>query len=196
MLFLLTAATLLCVSCGGDDDEPDDLIRDLRYATTLSDIDVDIYTDGTLYYEFWVEGEAWICGAVEGKTNITIPSQVRLDGKLYKVEFDGGAFKRNTSLKSVKIPNTITNIEDGVFQYCSNLSEVNIPNSITRIGECAFFRCSSLKTIVIGNSVKTIEHEAFAETGLKNVTIPERFKDELKYIFGYPYDHINFTFTK
>ena len=112
MLFLLTAATLLCVSCGGDDDEPDDLIRDLRYATTLSDIAVDIYTDGTLYYEFWVEGEAWICGAVEGKTNITIPSQVRLDGKLYKVEFDGGAFERNTSLKSVKIPNTITNIED------------------------------------------------------------------------------------
>ncbi len=57
------------------------------------------------------------------------------------------AFENNTSITSVELPETITNIYYGSFYGCSALTAVFIPGSLTSIGFDAFNGCSALTTI-------------------------------------------------
>lgn len=53
------------------------------------------------------------------------------------------------------------------------MRSIIIPNSVTEIGYSAFEGCSSLSSVSIGNSVKTISAKAFSGcTSLNSVTIP------------------------
>lgn len=56
------------------------------------------------------------------------------------------AFKGNTYLKKVVLPETITEIEWSAFQE-SNIEEINIPDSLNTIGDFAFYKCMSLTTV-------------------------------------------------
>ena len=44
-----------------------------------------------------------------------------------------GAFGWCRSLKSINIPNSVTNIGDSVFSYCSSLFNINIPSSVVNM---------------------------------------------------------------
>ena len=75
-------------------------------------------------------------------------------------------------LQSVKIPNTITEIQNESFKYCYNLNSINIPNSTVRILNNAFEKCKSLKKIIIPNSVTSIGSYAFIDCdNLKDIII-------------------------
>ena len=58
-----------------------------------------------------------------------------------------GAFKDCTSLESIDIPNSVTEIDGYAFGGCTSLESIDIPNSVTEIGEVAFEDCTSLKSI-------------------------------------------------
>ena len=76
------------------------------------------------------------------------------------------------ALKTVVIPNSVTNIGDGAFQDCTGLTEVAIPNSVTSIGAWAFAWCESLTSVTRPDSVTSIGQNAFgACTGLTSVTV-------------------------
>ena len=49
--------------------------------------------------------------------------------------------------KKVKIPESITTIEDHAFYGCRSLKEINIPSKVTSIGESAFEDCEALEKI-------------------------------------------------
>jgi hypothetical protein len=84
----------------------------------------------------------------------------------------GGAFFNCYSLRSVTIGNNVTIIGNGAFQYCISLSSIEIPNSVINIGEYAFMDCSGLSSVTIGNNVTIIEEGAFVRcSGLKSVTL-------------------------
>ncbi len=77
------------------------------------------------------------------------------------------------NLKSIKLPNSVTNIGQFAFYCCSNLASVTIPNSVKNIGNYAFEGCSSLTSVNIPNSVKSIgEHTFGGCSSLTSVTIP------------------------
>ena len=71
------------------------------------------------------------------------------------------AFSDCDSLVSVIIGNSVKNISDAVFRGCISLQSITIPNSVTSIGSNAFNACNSLSSVVIGNSVTTIGNYAF-----------------------------------
>lgn len=78
-----------------------------------------------------------------------------------------------SSLESVVIPETITEIPDEAFINCKNLKKVKIPSSVLSIGYCAFAGCSQLAEVEIPNSVTIIGKYAFNECqALTKVTIP------------------------
>jgi BspA type Leucine rich repeat region (6 copies) len=78
-----------------------------------------------------------------------------------------------SSVSSVTIPNTITNIGFDAFNECFLLGSVTIGSNVLSIGEGAFNSCGNLSFITIPNSVTSIGEGAFADTGLRFVTIPK-----------------------
>ena len=77
-----------------------------------------------------------------------------------------------SSLTSVDIPNSVTNISSYSFYGCSNLKSINLPNSVVSIGSFSFEMCTGLTTVIIPDNVTTIGRYAFMYcTGLTSITI-------------------------
>ena len=76
-------------------------------------------------------------------------------------------------LKSLVIPDSVTNIGDYAFWGCKSLKSLVIPDGVTSIGDCAFYDCESLKSLVIPDSVTHIGNGAFKVcSSLKSLVIP------------------------
>ncbi|MBR4751866.1 MAG: leucine-rich repeat protein [Thermoguttaceae bacterium] len=85
----------------------------------------------------------------------------------------GGAFRHCSSLKTLVIPASVTNIGGYAFYGCSSLETLVIPSGVTRIGNNAFDGCSSLKKLVIPTGVTSIGDSAFSRcSSLKTLVIP------------------------
>lgn len=85
----------------------------------------------------------------------------------------GGAFYGCTSLISIIIPNSVTDIGDWAFRKCSNLCSIIIPDSVCNIGDGIFGDCYSLTSITLGSNVKKIGSSAFQSCSIKSIVIPE-----------------------
>lgn len=65
----------------------------------------------------------------------------------------------------------ITAIDYGAFEYTA-LKEFKIPENVTEIDNMVFFNAKQLTEIVLPEKLKTIGKQAFSESGLKNITLP------------------------
>lgn len=81
------------------------------------------------------------------------------------------AFCKEAGLTSVKLPSSLTYIDEGVFQQ-SGIVEIEIPENVTYIGKTAFGACGNLEKIVIKSKNVTIaNYVARACANLKEVYI-------------------------
>ncbi|MBE6679073.1 MAG: hypothetical protein E7598_00965 [Ruminococcaceae bacterium] len=94
-------------------------------------------------------------------TEVYIPDTVKL--------IDEYAFAGCRKL-DVKIPSSLTKIENGAFLNCKSLKSISVPSGVTRISQSAFSGCSSLVEVTLPDNVTVIEDYAF-----KNCTSLRRF---------------------
>ena len=107
-------------------------------------------------------------------TNLEIPAIYTYDDQKYKITNIRYIFYNCTSLESITIPSSVTEIEEETFRECSSLKEITIPGSITEISLGDFENCTSLKTVIILNGVRRIGDFAFENcTSLESITIPD-----------------------
>lgn len=71
------------------------------------------------------------------------------------------AFKKNTSLKTIKFPETLSVICSNAFEGCSELENFVIPEKVCIIGENTFKGCKKLTELRISAGVRTIKMSAF-----------------------------------
>ncbi len=67
--------------------------------------------------------------------------------------------------------------------YSPNISSIEIPNSVEMICQSSLYGCSGLSSIIIPNSVRYIERQAFDDTGITSITIPENVTALGSYLF-------------
>ena len=93
-------------------------------------------------------------------------------------EIRNSVFKGCTSLTSVNIPSSVTEIENSVFEGCTSLTSVNIPSSVIVIRNSVFEGCTSLTSVNIPSSVSVIRNSVFEGcTSLTSVNIPSSVAD-------------------
>ena len=84
-----------------------------------------------------------------------------------------GAFFNCTSLTSVTLGSGVTTIGYNAFMYCAHLTSITIPNSVTSIGGNAFTLCASLASVTLGTGITSIVDDTFYGcSNLTSVTIP------------------------
>lgn len=131
------------------------------------------YTSGDFTYKLNDDGSAIITRYSGSAAALTIPSS--LDGHTVK-QIGSYAFGKNTTLTSVSIPETVTELEYSAFTGCTSLTAVTIPSGLTSAGSLsngAFSGCSALTTVQFGSGLASIPEALFEGTGLKTVTLPE-----------------------
>lgn len=79
----------------------------------------------------------------------------------------------NNHITSIKLPGSVTAIQDSAFYYCYDLTDIEIPYGVTQIGNNAFGLCTSLTGITLPDSLTSLGHNAFIECpNLTRVKIP------------------------
>ena len=119
---------------------------------------------------------------------LVIPAQVTYGGKDYTVTAIGeSAFRgenlfgkpenylQGKSIKSVKLPDSITQIGQYAFKECSNIEgEFKLPPNLTTLGSYAFYGCEKMESIEIPASMQTIYQSTFEKcTSLTTVILHE-----------------------
>lgn len=90
-----------------------------------------------------------------------IPGSIKYNGLEYSVtSISANAFKDNSFLAKVVLPNTITTIGSSAFYGCKNLTSISMPN-VETIGSSAFYGCVSLISIIIPSSTKEMGTDVF-----------------------------------
>ena len=177
LIALSLAIIMICstfVGCSLFAKDKEDNSSQIKYSEGLEFI---LSNDGESY---WLKG----MGSCTD-TEIVIPSTYN---NLPVTGICDDAFRDQTSITSVVIPDSVTSISTGAFTNCASLASVVIGNSVEFICFQAFAGCNSLTSIVIPSSVTRMEPGVFVGcTSLKKVI----FEDPSNWGCGeYEYDPI------
>lgn len=120
-------------------------------------------------------------------TKVTVPDNVTIDQKKYKVtSVASGSLRNNKKIKTVTIGKNVTSIGDQAFLGCAKLNKVTIKSTkLKNIGIKAFYLCKKLKSISIkSKAIKNVGKNAF--TGIhKNakIKVPAAKRKSYKTLF-------------
>ena len=120
----------------------------------------DVVNMPTYTYTVDDDGNATITGYSGNVSALSIPETI--DGHTV-VAIGKSAFKGNTQLAAVTIPDTVTEIENGAFSSCAGLTDIKLPRNLKTLGGDAFYGCTGLTSVLIP---KTVENTHFYYNGI------------------------------
>lgn len=122
-----------------------------------------------------------LCPVDSGRSHYVIPEKVNMDesgkNEWTVVQVHSESFKGNKNIVSIHLPATITVIGTQAFNGCENLSDISLKEGLKEISYGAFANCISLENVVIPNSVTNIGTYGFANSGIRQLTMPISIAD-------------------
>ena len=118
------------------------------------------------YGFYTVDGVNYLSGYIGDDAELVLPSNYKNEN--YAI--CSAAFKKNTSITSVVIPEGVVGVGNDAFSGCTALEKIELSNSIVTIGEYAFAYCRTLENLIIGENVEYIGEGAFEScTALESI---------------------------
>lgn len=108
---------------------------------------------------------------VETKAGVESLTFTALSDGTYSVTACDNAASGVLDIPSQYNGKNVTAIGEGAFFGCELLTKITIPSTIKTVGPLAFVFCTALENVTIPDSVTSIGNEAFAESGIKSVTL-------------------------
>lgn len=94
-------------------------------------------------------------------------------------------FYSNKKLAKVSLPTGLSLLGSNVFGSCDALDSITIPSTVTELGKGCFYECQNLKRVELMEGLKVIEEEAFKGcTLLKAVSLPSTIESLGKSAFS------------
>ena len=124
--------------------------------------------------DYGYEGEVFYYpGSPDATGDVVILDKFTIGTTEYVVtSIDECAFWYNNKIKSVIIPNNVTDIGGGAFAHCNGLTSVTIGNGISSIGIGAFNFCSRLANVYCyAYNVPETSGYAFIDTPIASATL-------------------------
>ena len=142
-----------------------------------------IKEDASLIYRFEVDGikyekispqEASLIDATQCQQSNLAINKVTFKSKEYSItQIGNAAFKGNSDLKNISLPDGLTSIGNNAFANCSNLTKITLPSGLSELGDALFSGCTSLSSLTIPEGVTRIGEETFYRcSGLTQITLP------------------------
>lgn len=129
----------------------------VRYALYQKHAEIIGHTDDFSAEEFVIPNE------IEGLPVTKIANVQAESNSIFEIDKNGG-FYSCYSLKTVTIPEGMTDIGNYAFYGCKNLKEIELPESVARIGDRTFAMCSNLSKMTIPAAIERIGDSAFSLT--------------------------------
>ncbi len=122
------------------------------------------------------EGEEYVVTAIASKAlkngrrnttckKIIVPSSITVIGE--------AAFREFMNIKEIDLQSQLEVISSSTFSQCESLETITLPEGVKEIGSNAFYGCKALKSINIPSSVRNIYDQAFSQTMIKEIVLPE-----------------------
>lgn len=100
-------------------------------------------------------------------------------GEILDVKFESGVTRVGrqllsglTSVKTLTIPSTITELEWGAMEGCTSLESVVFESGVKHIGDKIFQNCTSLTSVSFPETVVKLGNAVFLNTPITEVTVP------------------------
>lgn len=100
-----------------------------------------------------------------------------------------------SGIDSIVIPNSVAYMQSGVFQN-SKIRYAKLSEGLTLVAKEMFKECSKLEKVIIPKQINTIDVEAFALSGIKEILIPSTVYSINDFAFGGCYNLTNIELPK
>lgn len=179
LLTLLLSALLLCAPCAVAEDYSALTVEELTAMRNAINAELAARTEAvkaeaaqafTSADQFiYVDNgeEVMIRGYNGTECDIVIPSEI---GGMPVTRIAESAFKENSTLRSVVIPDSVVEIGANAFYSCKSLQKVVLSQNVTEIKDSTFCICSSLQEINLDH-VSIIGDQAFMYAGLTGTLV-------------------------
>ncbi|MBO7219487.1 MAG: leucine-rich repeat domain-containing protein, partial [Clostridia bacterium] len=152
---------------------------------TSNVVKVRYYSDNT-YTLFEINDDGVLIKYHGTSTNVIVPEYIDKDissGRILSI--GNGAFRENTTLVSLTLPQSVVSIESGsdaskgAFYGCVDLRSVIVTSALTYVGDYAFSGCISLTTFGydgVSNNLTKLTYvgiSAFNGTSLRNIVLKD-----------------------
>lgn len=163
------------------------------FALTTVKANAVVTDDGFTVDRSYAYGEYTVklTGYTGSSSDVTLPATATIGGTDYTITTLADAFKGNTAITSVTIPEGYTDIEASALSGCTGLKSVSLPASMTSIGSEAFENCTSLTDVTFasgGTGTLRIMNAAFANcTSLQSIEFPANlsgFANDSNVLYG------------
>ncbi len=91
--------------------------------------------------------------------------------------------KRDVAVPAMHWGKPVTILYDNLFRGHAEIRSVTLPDTITEIGACVFDGCMDLRHISLPNSLESMWQYAFARCGLETVALPPKVTQVIPFTF-------------